>query len=87
MNEQTQTTTYWKQNLLIVSFLLLIWFLVGYVAAIFGIEWLNRFTIGKIGLGFWTAQQGSIFAFVLIVLTYAIWMDRLDRKHGVEDDS
>ena len=87
MNEAPNTSSYWKQNLAIVSFLLFLWFLVGYVAAIFGIEWLNRFTIGNVGLGFWTAQQGSIFAFVLIVLTYAIWMDRLDRKHGAGDDS
>ena len=52
-------------------------------AAFFLIEPLNRIRIGEIGLGFWFAQQGSIFTFVLLVLVYAIWMDRLDRRHDV----
>ena len=58
-----------------------IWFLVAYGASILGIEWLNEnFKIGQLGLGFWMAQQGSIYVFVVLVFVYAIWMDRLDRK-------
>jgi putative solute:sodium symporter small subunit len=76
---------YWIANLKIVSVLMGIWFLVGYVASIFGIEWLNQFKIGNLGLGFWMAQQGSIFVFVVLVFVYAIWMDWLDRKHEVGD--
>jgi putative solute:sodium symporter small subunit len=74
---------YWIANLKIVSVLMAIWFIVAYVASIFGIEWLNQFKIGKLGVGFWMAQQGSIFVFVVLVFVYAIWMDWLDRKHDV----
>ena len=71
---------YWLANLRVVSVLMTIWFLVAYGASILGIEWLNQFKIGQLGLGFWMAQQGSIYVFVVLVLVYAIWMDRLDRK-------
>lgn len=76
---------YWIANLKIVSVLMGIWFLVAYVASILGIQWLNQFKIGNLGLGFWMAQQGSIFVFVVLVFVYAIWMDWLDRKHEVGD--
>ena len=72
---------YWLANLRVVSILMTIWFLVAYGASIFGIEWLNEnFKIGQLGLGFWMAQQGSIYVFVVLVFVYAVWMDRLDRK-------
>jgi len=87
--KSTKTETakaYWKDNLTVVAILLSIWFVVGFVGGIFGISWLNGFKVGKIGLGFWIAQQGSIFVFVLLVLAYALWMDRIDRKHRVGDE-
>ena len=71
---------YWRANLMAVAVLLSIWFVVAYVCSILGIEWLNQFQVGKVGLGFWMAQQGSIYVFVLLVLVYAVWMDRLDRR-------
>ena len=74
---------YWRSNIKAVVFLLAIWFLVGYCGSIFFIEELNAVRVGHVGLGFWLAQQGSIFVFVLLVLAYALWMDRLDRKHDV----
>lgn len=74
---------YWRANIRTVIVLLGIWFVVGFVCSILFIEPLNSFKIGKLGLGFWFAQQGSIFVFVLLVLTYAIRMDRLDRKYDV----
>jgi putative solute:sodium symporter small subunit len=76
---------YWRANLKIVSILMTIWFLVAYGASIFGIEWLNQFKIGQLGLGFWMAQQGSIYVFVVLVFVYAIWMDWLDRKFSQGD--
>ena len=76
-------TSYWKSYVRVVAILLSIWFLVGFCCSIFFIEELNRIKIGNVGLGFWFAQQGSIFFFVLLVLAYALWMDVLDRKHGV----
>lgn len=76
---------YWKDNLRIVAVLLFIWFVVGYCCSIFFIEQLNQVKVGQIGLGFWFAQQGSIFVFISLVLVYALWMDRLDRKYDVGD--
>ena len=74
---------YWRDNIRVVSFLLFIWFAVAYGCSIFCIELLNQIQIGNVGLGFWFAQQGSIFVFVILVLVYALWMDRLDRKYDV----
>ena len=85
MNKSTRTSSYWRDNLKIVSCLLSVWFAAGFGCSIFGIEWLNSFKFGQVGLGFWIAQQGSIFVFVLIVLVYALAMDRLDRRHGMRD--
>lgn len=86
MAEPKRPSSYWNENLVVVSILLLIWFVVGFGCSIFLIEPLNQFKVGQLGLGFWIAQQGSIFVFVLLVLIYAVWMDRVDRKHGVGDD-
>lgn len=78
-------SNYWRANLRLTAILLLIWFLAGFAAPILGIEWLNQFRVGNLGAGFWMAQQGSIIAFVLIVLVYALLMDRLDRRFGDRD--
>jgi len=83
MNESNNAKKYWAENLKIVSILLAIWFAVGFGISILFIEQFNQIKIGNLGLGFWFAQQGSIFVFVLLVLVYAIWMDRLDRKYDV----
>ena len=74
---------YWRSNIRAVIVLLSIWFAVAFVGGVFFIEPLNTIKIGQLGLGFWLAQQGSIFVFVLLVLAYALWMDRLDRKYDV----
>ncbi len=76
---------YWRSNLRIVAVLMSIWFVVAFCISIFFIEPLNSFTIGKLGLGFWFAQQGSIFVFIVLVLAYALLMDRLDRKFDVDE--
>lgn len=80
-NEEKRSS-YWAANLFVVSVLLSIWFLTAFVGSIFSIEWLNEFKIGQVGFGFWLAQQGSIFVFVLLVLIYALWMDRIDKRFG-----
>ena len=74
---------YWRSNIRTVVVLLSVWACVGFGCSIFFIEPLNTIKIGRVGLGFWFAQQGSIFVFVLLVLAYALWMDRLDRKYDV----
>ena len=89
MSDEKKSTrdlkTYWRHNIVAVAALLAIWALVGYGFSIALIEQLNQVHIGKLGLGFWFAQQGSIYVFVGLVLTYALWMDRLDRRFGVEE--
>jgi putative solute:sodium symporter small subunit len=74
---------YWRSNIRVCIILLVIWFVVGFGFGIFFIEPLNAIKVGQVGLGFWFAQQGAIFVFVLLVLVYAIWMDRIDRKYDV----
>jgi putative solute:sodium symporter small subunit len=76
---------YWRRNLRLMVVLLSIWFLVSYVFGILLVEVLNRIVIGGFPLGFWFAQQGSIYTFVLLILVYAMRMDRLDREYGVDE--
>lgn len=65
--------------------LLLVWFFVSYGLGILWVEPLNRFKLGGFPLGFWVAQQGSIYAFVVLIAIYAVCMDRLDRRYGVDE--
>ncbi|MEE8557459.1 MAG: DUF4212 domain-containing protein [Myxococcota bacterium] len=81
---QGDTRSYWRANLRLVAVLLSIWFGVSYGLGVLLVEPLNRFQLGGFPLGFWFAQQGSIYVFVVLILVYAIWMDRIDRRHGVD---
>ena len=85
MSKPKDLHKYWRDNLRIVAVLLTIWLVVAYGCSILFIEQLNQIRIGNVGLGFWFAQQGSIFVFIALVLVYALWMDRLDRKYDVGD--
>jgi putative solute:sodium symporter small subunit len=71
---------YWATNLAVVGFLLTIWFTISYVVSMFAIDSVNSIKIGRLGLGFWFAQQGSILTFVLLVWLYALVMDFVDVK-------
>ncbi len=79
---QQHATRYWKANLRIVAILLAIWFLVSFGAGILFREWLDQFRMGGFGLGFWFAQQGSIYVFVVLIFVYVYLMNRLDAKYG-----
>ena len=72
--------TYWKKNIQYISILLSIWFLVSFGCGILFVEQLNTIQIGGFKLGFWFAQQGSIYTFVAIIFTYIFLMNRLDTK-------
>ena len=80
---------YWRRNLTYVTTLLGIWFLVSYGAGILFVEQLNSIRIPGTGfpLGFWFAQQGSIYVFVVLIFVYVyvVLMNRLDRKFGVDE--
>ncbi|MDJ0644868.1 MAG: DUF4212 domain-containing protein [Flavobacteriaceae bacterium] len=76
---------YWKQNLKYLIVLLVIWFLVSYVFGILFVEQLNTIKFGGFKLGFWFAQQGSIYVFVILIFVYIRLMNRLDKKYRLED--
>jgi len=81
-----KTNLYWKQNLSIVGTLLAIWFVVSYGFGILLVDWLNQFHIFGFKLGFFFAQQGSIYIFVLLIFVYVGIMNSVDRKHDVHED-
>lgn len=76
---------YWKTNLRYVAILLTIWFVVSYGFGILLVEPLNRTRVGGFQLGFWFAQQGSIYVFVALIFVYVRLMNRLDRHHEVDE--
>lgn len=76
---------YWRKQIKRIAALLMVWFVVGYGMSIFLAEPLNAISFGGVPLGFWMAQQGSIFVFISLVLIYAISAGRLDKKAGVAE--
>jgi len=76
---------YWKKNLTYVGALLAIWFLVSFGFGILLVEPLNRVRIGGFKLGFWFAQQGSMYVFVILIFVYVRLMNRLDRSYYVHE--
>ena len=80
-----KNNTYWKKNIRYISILLTLWFIVSFGCGILFVEQLNTIQIGGFKLGFWFAQQGSIFGFVIIIFTYIYLMNRLDNKLNEEN--
>ena len=80
---------YWRANLTYVGILMAVWFGISYGAGILFVEPLNRFHLPGTGfpLGFWFAQQGSIYVFVGLIFVYVFLMNRLDREFGVDEDA
>ena len=71
---------YWKANLKLLTILLIIWFLISFGFGIILSDFLDQFSLGGFKLGFWFAQQGSIYGFVLLIFAYVIGMSRLEKK-------
>jgi putative solute:sodium symporter small subunit len=86
VSQQTDRQDYWKANLKLVAFCLSIWFIVSYLLGIVLVDQLNAFSLGGYKLGFWFAQQGSIYVFVVLIFFYAYRMNKLDRKYHVQED-
>ncbi len=82
---ETHRRAYWRKNLTIVAALLSVWFFVSFVLSIVFVDALNEIRIGGFRLGFWMAQQGSLYVFVILIFVYVWLMNRLDRKYGVEE--
>ncbi len=77
---------YWQRNLKYLSILLSIWFVVSYGFSILFVDQLDKIRIGGFKLGFWFAQQGSIYVFVILIFVYVFLMNRLDKEFGVEEE-
>ena len=76
---------YWKRNISLTLSLLAVWFVFGYILSIILAPWLNNFTFLGAPLGFWMAQNGAIYVFVLLIFIYAVRMNKLDEEFGVEE--
>jgi putative solute:sodium symporter small subunit len=85
MTPQDKAKAYWKENIRYVIILLIIWFVVSYGAGIIFKDALNSIRIGGFKLGFWFAQQGSIYVFVILIFVYVRLMNKLDKKYGYDE--
>lgn len=84
--KQKKATAYWKENLRYLVILLFIWFLASYGAGILFKDELNTIRLGGFKLGFWFAQQGAIYVFVILIFVYVRLMNKLDKKYGYNED-
>ena len=80
-NKKSSTTNYWKTNLKYLIILLSIWFTVSFGFGILLVDELNSIRMGGFKLGFWFAQQGSIFIFVILIFVYIKLMNKLDNQY------
>ena len=82
----SQKADYWSANLRLIALYLAILFVVSFVFGIILVEPLNNISLGGYKLGFWFAQQGSIYVFVALIFFYANRMGKLDKEHDVHED-
>lgn len=82
---KSNAKAYWKENIRYVLILLAIWFLVSYGAGILFKDTLNKIKMGGFKLGFWFAQQGSMYVFVVLIFVYVRLMNKLDKKYGYDE--
>ncbi len=81
----SENKQYWRTNLKYLAILLSIWFIVSYGCGILFADYLNTIHLGGFPLGFWFAQQGAIYVFVVLIFVYVYLMNKLDKKHGLDE--
>ena len=86
MISENKAAEYWKANVRLLTGILIVWFVVSYLFGIVLAEPLNNISVGGYKLGFWFAQQGSIYTFVCLIFFYAWRMNKLDRDFDVHED-
>ena len=86
MTEDKSRQAYWKRNLRLVTGCLIVWFIVSYGFGVLLVDQLNAISIAGYDLGFWFAQQGSMYTFVILIFFYASRMKKLDREFDVHED-
>ena len=84
-NNDDRYRRYWRANFRLIVTLLSIWAFVSLGCGILFVELLNRFTLFSVPLGFWVAQQGSIYLFVILIFVYAWCMDRIDHNYHADE--
>ena len=84
--DNSKARNYWKENIRLVFSLLFIWFLASFVMGILLVDILDNIRFFGFKLGFWMAQQGSIYCFVILIFIYVYKMKKLDLKYGVEEE-
>lgn len=80
--KEKHAKAYWKENVKYLAILISVWFSVSFLAGIVFKDELNQFTMQGFKLGFWFAQQGSIYVFVILIFVYVRLMNKLDKKYG-----
>lgn len=86
MSKQDDKRYYWRHNLRYVLLLLAIWFIVSFLCGIVFVDELDTIQVGGFKLGFWFAQQGAIYVFVILIFVYVKLMTRLEAKVGLGDE-
>ncbi len=85
-SDRSHANAYWRANLRVIAILLSVWFTVSFGFGILFVKSLNEISFFGFKFGFWWAQQGAIFVFVILIFVYVVWMERIDRRFGVSDD-
>ncbi len=85
MTQKENAKAYWKENLRYLAILLSIWFVVSFVFGILLVDQLNTIKLGGFKLGFWFAQQGAMYVFVILIFVYVRLMNKLDSKYGFDE--
>ncbi|MGB3146167.1 MAG: DUF4212 domain-containing protein [Paracoccaceae bacterium] len=85
MADKTSSNAYWAANIRLIKICLIIWALVSFGFGIILRPMLSGIAVGGTDLGFWFAQQGSIFVFLILIFVYARRMNTIDHEHGVDE--
>ncbi|AGA77537.1 DUF4212 domain-containing protein [Echinicola vietnamensis] len=85
MSQQEKMKAYWRRNVKILLSLLAVWFTVSFGCGILLVDVLNKVQIGGFKLGFWFAQQGAIYVFVILIFVYVFLLNKLDREFDVHE--
>ena len=86
VSDKEKATAYWRENITLMLMLLAVWFTVSFGMGILFIDELDNFQFFGFKFGFWMAQQGAIYVFVILIFIYAYKMNKLDRKYGVDEE-
>ena len=86
VDQKNKNQAYWRKNLQYLASLLAVWFIASYGCAILFVDYLDKIKIGGFRLGFWFAQQGSIYIFVVLIFIYVKLMNHLDKRHDVDEE-